>query len=129
MWKPLIYNQSVRSIGKSLGLQLTSEAEDSLMRLSRLIVQSELFVNVDKPTHTHAHTHTLKLDLRILSISKLILLSNGNHTLEIRYVDITLQSQVIRIGYLSKHWKKGKDHEDVKFGDAIDILASSKEHL
>ena len=93
MWKPLIYNQSVRSIGKSLGLQLTSEVEDSLMRLSRLIVQSELFVNVDKPTHTH----TLKLDLRILSISKLILLSNGNHTLEIRYVDITLQSQVIRI--------------------------------
>ena len=58
MWKPLIYNQSVRSIGKSLGLQLTSEVEDSLMRLSRLIVQSELFVNVDKPTHTHAHTHT-----------------------------------------------------------------------
>ena len=58
MWKPLIYNQSVRSIGKSLGLQLTSEAEDSLMILSRLIAQSELFVNVDKPTHTHAHTHT-----------------------------------------------------------------------
>ena len=58
MWKPLIYNQSVRGTGKSLGLQLTSEVEDSLMRLSPLIVQSELFVNVEKPTHTHTHTHT-----------------------------------------------------------------------
>lgn len=84
------------------------------MRLSPLIVQSELFVNAEKlppPPHRPATaTHTLKLDLRTLSISKLILLSHGNHTLEIRYMDITLQSQVIRIGYLSKHWKKGEDH-------------------
>lgn len=109
MWKPLIYKQSVRSTDKNMGLQLTSEVEDSLMRLSPLIVQSELFVNAEKPPHPPA-THTLKLDLRTLSISKLILLSHGNHTLEIRYMDITLQSQVIRIGYLSKHWKKGEDH-------------------
>ena len=91
-----------------MGLQLTSAVEDSLMRLSPSIVQSELFVNAEKPP-PHPETHTLKLDLRTLSISKLILLSHGNHTLEIRYMDITWQSQVIRIGYLSKHWKKGED--------------------
>lgn len=58
MWKPLIYKQSVRSTGKNMGLQLTSEVKDSLMRLSPLIVQSELFVNAEKPpTPTPQHTH------------------------------------------------------------------------